>query len=123
MNSSPFYSDLEARMQAALKIGLEDFRESKYFGYCSEYHDFLWADDRYTYTHRKRLPHAPYEFAARYVGIPLLNLLLDLGILTNTWFPGYYDIEDEFANGRQPPKHPSGRVSQMVLFYNTPAGL
>lgn len=123
MNATQFYSTLESLMQSALEKGLEDFRRSKFLDYCREYHDFLWADEEYTHVHRKRLPHAPYEFAARFVGIPMMNLLLQMGLHTNAWFPGYYDIEDEYTNGRQPPRHPSGRVSQMVLFAKSDAGL
>jgi hypothetical protein len=110
-----FYADLEQLMQSKLVAGWQEFRRSKSFGYCKEFHDFLWKDAEYTHIHRKRLPHGPYEYAARYVGIPLMDTLLTLGIHMNTWFPGFYDIEDEFAGGRQPIKHPKGRASQMVL--------
>jgi hypothetical protein len=115
---NPFYPELERLMQSKLAQGWEEFRRSKFFAYCKEYHDFLWQQEEYNRIHRRRLPHGPYEYAARFVGMPLMNMLLQQGIYMNTWFPGYYDIEEEFANGRNPPKHPKGRVSQMVLLYN-----
>lgn len=114
-----FYIELEGILQKKIIEGWKNFNNSTHHTYCKEYHEFLWKQEEYNQVHRKRLYHAPYEYAARFIGIPFMNELLKLGIYMNAWFPGYFDIIDEFADGtRYVVKHPAGRITYLVLFCN-----
>lgn len=112
----PLYEEMEATFQKKITQGWEDFNKSDQYEFCKEFHDFLWDQEEFTSIHRRRLPHAPYEYAARYLGIPFMNELIKLGLHMNTWFPGDFDIRDEYPDSsKRGSRHPGGRISHLIL--------
>jgi len=93
------------------------------FFYLGEFEQFLWKQEEYNHKYRRQLPHAPYEYASRFLGIPFMNELLKLGLHMNTWFPGYYNLREEYPDASKlAVKHPGGRVTHLILFAHSENG-
>lgn len=90
----------EALLQRKLTEGWQTFLQTDQYQHLVEFAEFLDGLPEFQSVHRKRIPHPAHEFTARAIGLPLMNTLVDFGILMNHWFPGnYYDSFEDEADG------------------------
>jgi hypothetical protein len=112
------FNQMELRLQNDLTRGWEEFLKHPHYQTFKDFALFLDDIDEFQTVHRNLLPHPPHEFAARFIGKPLMNTLMGWGFHTSCWFPGdYYDsAEIEYASETGEEVH--ARVFSMDVLYD-----
>ena len=106
---------LEKSLQEELRKGWKDFLQSELFATHRDFAIFLDGLEEFQQVHRKTIPHPPHEFAARHIGQPFMQKLMELGIFTSYWFPGDFYASKEVHYEHDSDEDVHARVFELDL--------